>query len=51
MEYDQSVIIWFLCKERFSPEDMHALVETQFEDTTYSEHNERSVRRWCQSVR
>jgi hypothetical protein len=37
-----------ICKERVSPEDIHARLEAQFGDTTYSM---RSVWRWCQSVR
>jgi hypothetical protein len=42
MESNQKVIIRFLCKERVSPEDIHACLEAQFGDATYSE---RSVRR------
>jgi hypothetical protein len=41
MKYDQS-IIRFLCRERVMPEDIHAPLEAQFGDITYSE---RSVRR------
>jgi hypothetical protein len=48
MEYDQSVIIRFLCKEGASPEDIHARLEAQLGDATDSE---RSVRQWCQYVR
>jgi hypothetical protein len=47
-EYDQKVIIRFLCKERVSPQDIHARLEAQFGDATYSE---RSVRLWSQYVR
>jgi hypothetical protein len=47
MEYDQRVIIWFLCKERVSPEDIHARLEAQFRDVIYSE---RSARRWCEYI-
>jgi hypothetical protein len=48
MESDQRIIIRFLCKELVSPEDVHARLEAQFEDTTY---REQSVRRCFQSVR
>jgi hypothetical protein len=48
MERDQRIIVRFLCKERVSPEDIHARLEAQFGDATYSE---RSVGRWCQYVR
>jgi hypothetical protein len=48
MEYDQRVIIRFLCKERVSPEEIHPHLEAQLEDATYSE---RSIRRWRQYVR
>jgi DNA-binding transcriptional ArsR family regulator len=51
MEYDQKVIVQFLCKERVSPEDIHARLEAEFGDATYTEYSERSVRRWCQYVR
>jgi hypothetical protein len=47
-EYDQRVIIRFLCKERVSPEDIHVRLEAQFGDATYSG---RSIRRWYQYVR
>jgi hypothetical protein len=47
MESDERVIIRFLCKERVSPEDIHAPLGAQFGDATYSEYNEWSVRRWC----
>jgi hypothetical protein len=45
MEYDERVIIRFLCKERVSPEDIQTHLEAQFGDATYSGSNERSVRR------
>jgi hypothetical protein len=48
IEYDERVIIRFLCKEGVSPEDIHARPELQFRDATYSE---RSVRQQCQYVR
>jgi hypothetical protein len=48
MEYDQMVIIRFLCKGRVSPQDVHARLEAQFGYATYSEW---SVGRWCQYVR
>jgi hypothetical protein len=48
MEYDQRVIIRFLYKERVSPENIHARLEAQFGDTTYSD---RSLRRRYQYVR
>jgi hypothetical protein len=48
MESDQRVIIRFLCKERVSPEDIHARLETQFGDVTDSEW---SVQRGYQYVR
>jgi hypothetical protein len=44
MEYDQRVIIRFLCKERVALEDIHTRLEAQFEDITYSEYSERSIR-------
>jgi hypothetical protein len=47
MEYDQRIIVWFLCKERVSSEDIHARLEAQFGSAIYSE---RSLRRWCQYV-
>jgi hypothetical protein len=47
MEDDQRVIIRFLCKERVSPEDIHAPLEAQFRDATDSE---RSVWRWCHVI-
>jgi hypothetical protein len=47
MEYDQRVIIRFLRKGRISPEDIHARLEAQLGDLTYSG---RSVRQWCQYV-
>jgi hypothetical protein len=48
MEYDERIIVLFLCKEGISPEDIDARLEEQFGDAPYSE---RSVRRWCQYVR
>jgi hypothetical protein len=48
MEYDQRVIIRFLCKERIASEDIHVHLEPQFGDATDSE---RSVRRWCKHAR
>jgi hypothetical protein len=48
MEYDQRATIRFLCKERVSPEDIHAHLEAQFGDDTDSEQ---SIQRWCQYVR
>jgi hypothetical protein len=48
MEHDQRVIIRFSCNDRVSPEEIHAHLEAQFGDATYSE---RSVRRSCQYVR
>jgi hypothetical protein len=32
MEYEQGVIIWFLCKERISPEDIQVRLEVEFGD-------------------
>jgi hypothetical protein len=51
MEYDQRVIIRFLCKERASPEDIRARLEAQFGDTMHSEYSERNIQQWCQYVR
>jgi hypothetical protein len=51
MEYDQRVIIRVPSKECVSPEDIHARLEAQLEDTSDSEYSERSVRRWCQYAR
>jgi hypothetical protein len=48
MEYDQIIIIRFLCKERVSSQDIHARLEVQFGDATDSEQ---SVRRCCRYVR
>jgi DNA-binding transcriptional ArsR family regulator len=48
MEFDQRVIIRFLCKDRVSLEDIHAHIEAEFGDATYSEQ---SVQWWCQYVR
>jgi hypothetical protein len=48
MEPDQRIIIRSLCKEHFSPEDIHAHLEAQFGDATSSG---RSVQWWCQYVR
>jgi hypothetical protein len=48
MEYDQRVIIRFLCKEHVSPQDVHVRLEAQLRDATYSEW---SVGQWCQYVR
>jgi hypothetical protein len=48
MEYHQRIIIRFLCKERVSPEAVHAHLEAQFENATYSK---RRVGRWRQYVR
>jgi hypothetical protein len=42
MKYDQRVIIRLLCKERVSPEDIHARLEARFGSAIYSE---RSLRR------
>jgi hypothetical protein len=47
MEYDQRVLIRFLCKERVSTEDTHTVLEVQFGDATHSEYSEWSVRQWC----
>jgi hypothetical protein len=47
MQYDQRVIIRFLCKERVSSKNIHARLEAQFRSAIYSE---RSLRRWCQYV-
>jgi hypothetical protein len=41
MEYDQRIIIRFLCKGHVSPEEIHAYFEAQFRDAIDSE---RSVR-------
>jgi hypothetical protein len=41
MEYDQRVIILFLCKERVSPEEIHTRLEAQFGGITYSERRVR----------
>jgi hypothetical protein len=51
MEYNQRVIIRFLCEERVSTEDIRARLEAQLGEATYSEYNEWSVRWWCQYVR
>jgi hypothetical protein len=40
MEYDQRVVIGFLCKERVPAEDIHARLEAQFGDATSSEYSE-----------
>jgi hypothetical protein len=42
------VMVWFLCKEGISPEDIHAYLEAQFGDAIYSE---RSPWQWPQYVR
>jgi hypothetical protein len=41
MEDNQRVIIPFLCKEGVSPENIHAPLEEQFGDATYSERSAR----------
>jgi hypothetical protein len=51
MEYDQRVIIRFLCKQRVSPEDIHALLEAWLGDATCTAYSEQSVRRWRQYIR
>jgi hypothetical protein len=48
MEHNQRIIIRFLCKERVSPEDIHARLETQFGDVPCSDQ---SVWRWGHYVR
>jgi hypothetical protein len=42
MKYDPRLIIRFVCKERVLPEGLHACLEAQFGNVTYSE---RGVRR------
>jgi hypothetical protein len=51
MEYDQRIIILFLCKEHVSAEDMNRGLKAQFGDPNYSEHSWRSVQRWYEYVR
>jgi hypothetical protein len=48
LEYGQRVIIWFLCKECVSREDIYAHLEAQFGGAAYSR---RSIRWWCRHVR
>jgi DNA-binding transcriptional ArsR family regulator len=48
MDYEQRVIVRFLCKEGVLPAEIHTRVEAQFGEDAYSL---RSVQRWCQLVR